>query len=49
MAARWNSSRAPAEASQTHALEAMVGLQVCEAHFDPLPLIAGLSRTPAFP
>jgi len=30
------------EAAQTHALEAMVGLQVRKAHLDPLPLIAGL-------
>src|SRR5262245_38158484 len=30
------------EASQAHALEAMVGLQVREAHLDPLPFIAGL-------
>ena len=29
------------EAPETHALEAVVGLQVREAHFDPLPLIAG--------
>ena len=30
-----------AEASQAHAFEAVVGLQVREAHFDSLPLIAG--------
>ena len=30
-----------AEAPQAHAFEAMVGLQVGEAHFDSLPLIAG--------
>ena len=30
------------EASQTHALEAMVGLEVGKTHLDPLPLIAGL-------
>jgi hypothetical protein len=30
------------EAAQTHAFEAMVGLQVRKAHLDPLPLIAGL-------
>jgi hypothetical protein len=30
------------EAAQTHALKAMVGLQVRKAHLDPLPLIAGL-------
>jgi hypothetical protein len=28
------------EASQAHAFEAVVGLQVREAHFDSLPLIA---------
>jgi hypothetical protein len=31
----------PTEASQTQALEAMVGLQVGEAHFHSFPLIAG--------
>jgi len=30
IAARWNSSRAPEEAAQAHALEAMVGLQVAK-------------------
>jgi hypothetical protein len=30
------------EASQTNALEAIVGFQVRDAHLDPLPLIAGL-------
>src|SRR5271167_3089335 len=30
------------EASEAHALEAMVGLQVRKSHLDPLPLIAGL-------
>src|SRR5258705_13974787 len=31
-----------AEASQTHALETVVGLEVGKAHLDPLSLIAGL-------
>ena len=33
-----------AKAPETHVLEAMMGLQVGEAHFDPLPLIAGSLR-----
>ena len=41
MAARWNSSRAP-KASQAHPLEAVMGLQVREAHLDALSFIARL-------
>jgi hypothetical protein len=36
MAARWNSSRAPVSPRRR-----MMGLQVCEAHFDSFAFIAG--------
>ena len=43
MAASWNSSRA-SETSQTHSLEAMMDLQVGEAHLYFLALIARLLK-----
>ena len=34
----------PGEAAQSHALEAMVGLEVCKAHFDLLAFVAGFGE-----
>jgi len=43
MAARWNSSRAPAHAgqpTQPKPLEGVMGLEVSKAHLDPRSLVA---------
>ncbi len=49
--ARWprgGTRRERREAPQPQALEAVMGLQVCEAHLDPLPLVARLVEALVF-